>query len=120
MLKGFKLAHIFSRKNAEERGDESARNRARERRRAAHEAPSDDSGRRDRPEGHIEDQLRHRSRLALAKEAVPQPCHERPPVEREVKAEPRDHHQRWQSVEIQLVNVRNAATRRTTSTRSLQ
>jgi len=77
------------------------RNRALDRRRATDEKPNHDSGHRDRPEGRIQNQLRNRSRLALSREAVPQPCHEPLPVEPDVKADSGHHDQRGQPVEVQ-------------------
>ena len=80
----------------------SRRDRARERRRAMNKEPSDDSSQRDRPEGHVQNQFRNGSRLALSCETVAQSCHERCPVEREVKADGGHHDQPRQPVQVQL------------------
>jgi hypothetical protein len=78
----------------------SERDRTCERRRATDEKPGDDTGQRDGPEGHIQNQLRNGSRLALSSEAATKPCHERRPIEREVKADGSHHDQRRQPVKV--------------------
>ena len=73
----------------------------RKRCRAIDEKPSNDSGRRDDPEGHVQNQLRNGSRLAVSRKAVAKPCHERSPVERKVNDDGGNHDQCWQPMQVQ-------------------
>ena len=82
-------------------GQMSERGRARERCRAFDEEPNHNSGHRDRPKGYIQHQLRSRSLRSFSIEAVPQPCYERFPIERDVKTDPGRRNQRWQPVKVQ-------------------